>query len=122
MTAGAAPASAAKGRASFELAAASDGQLAARGELTFATARLARAQGLQALRKARGAVTIDCAAISQADSAGLAVLIDWLAQARRRGGTLHYRQLSLRLLELARISAVDGLLLQGVGGAGPSVA
>lgn len=100
--------------ASFEISSASSGRLTARGALTFATARRARTQGLAALRNASGGLTIDCAGISQVDSAGLAVLLDWLAAARRAGRPLRYEQLPEGLLGLARISAVDELLLKGI--------
>ncbi len=101
------------GQASFDLSAAAADRLVARGALTFATARRARAQGLQALRSRGAALTVDCAAISQADSAGLAVLLDWLAEARRTGSSLRYEQLPEDLLALARISAVDEMLRKG---------
>lgn len=104
----------APGGGSFEISAASSGRLTARGALTFATARGARAQGLSALRNASGALTLDCAAISQVDSAGLAVLLDWLAAARHAGRSLRYEQLPEGLLGLARISSVDEMLLKGI--------
>lgn len=100
--------------ASFEISASSPERVIARGELIFATARRARAQGLAVLRAAARNFTIDCAAIARADSAGLAVLLDWLAEARRAGRSLRYEQLPPELLGLARISAVDELLKAGV--------
>jgi len=108
----AAPALAAS--ASFELAGTSAQRCEARGALTFATARSARKQGLEALRGAGRELTIDCSAISQTDSAGLAVLLDWLAEARRLGSSLHLQQLPEGLLALARISALHDLLAKGV--------
>jgi ABC-type transporter Mla MlaB component len=42
------------------------------------------------------------------------VLLDWLAEARRAGKALHFERLPEDLLRLARISAVDGMLQQGV--------
>lgn len=100
--------------ASFELSSSSPDRCDARGALTFATARRARKQGLLALARAGTGLTIDCSAISHADSAGLAVLLDWLAQAKRSGRTLRLHQLPQGLLALARISAVDELLLKGL--------
>jgi len=86
----------------------------AAGPLVFATARRARAAGLAALRAARSALVIDCAALGPTDSAGLAVLLDWLAEARQAGCHLRFEHLPEDLLRLAHISAVDGLLQQGV--------
>jgi len=98
----------------FEFAVSSPERCTARGALTFATARRARTLGLDAQRAAAKSFVIDCGDISQADSAGLAVLLDWLAEARRAGKALHFERLPEGLLRLARISAVDGMLQQGV--------
>ena len=106
-------ASDAKGGA-FEFTVSSPERCAVRGALTFATARRARTLGLNAQRAAAKSFVIDCGDISQADSAGLAVLLDWLAEARRAGKALHFERLPEGLLRLARISAVDGMLQQGV--------
>ena len=102
------------GTESFELPLRSPERGEARGPLVFATARRARAAGLSALRGAAGALVIDCGALGQTDSAGLAVLLDWLAEARRAGRKLRFERLPEELLRLARISAVDGMLQQGV--------
>jgi phospholipid transport system transporter-binding protein len=99
----------------FELSATAPLEWRARGQLTFASARSARALGLSAVTgAAAGALEFDCAGISAADSAGLAVLIDWLAYARARGRTLRYRQLPAGIAALARISEVEELLARGV--------
>jgi phospholipid transport system transporter-binding protein len=102
-------------RGTFELSAASAGHLTARGALTFATARAARAAGAAALASAAaGALEIDCSGVSPADSAGLAVLLDWLAIAKSAGRSLAYLNLPQDLVALARISEVEGLLQRGV--------
>ena len=101
--------------ASFELAALADGRLAARGPLTFATARRARELGRHAIATAgTAALEIDCEGISATDSAGLAVLIDWLACARAARRTLQYRRLPEDLTALGRISELQELLERGV--------
>jgi phospholipid transport system transporter-binding protein len=99
----------------FELNAAAAGSWRAQGALTFASASRARELGLAALTGApAGALEFDCGAIAAADSAGLAVLIDWLGYARAHGRTLHYRQLPQGIAALARISEVEELLARGV--------
>jgi phospholipid transport system transporter-binding protein len=109
---GAAPADA------FRLVAAADGHYAAEGALTFATARRARALGGQLLLSGGGngatALEIDCRGITVSDSAGLAVLLDWLGAAKRRGRALRYTHLPADLTALARISEVEELLERGV--------
>ena len=99
----------------FELVAAEAGRLTAHGSLTFATARRACEQGVAALSAAAtGPVEIDCGAVNPADSAGLAVLLDWLAVARGTGRSLRYVNLPQDLEALARISEVQELLQHGV--------
>jgi phospholipid transport system transporter-binding protein len=98
----------------FEFTVRSEGQAEARGPLVFTTARRARAVGLAAVRAAGGPLVIDCVSLGPTDSAGLAVLLDWLAEARRAGRQLRFQHLPEDLLRLARISAVDGMLQQGV--------
>lgn len=98
----------------FELTMGSAERAEVRGSLVFATARRAREAGLAAVRGAASALVIDCGSLGQTDSAGLAVLLDWLAEARRAGRQLRFEHLPDNLLRLARISAVDGMLQQGV--------
>ncbi len=100
-----------QGGGSFELAASGDARLAARGPLTFATARAAREQGLAALARTRASgLEIDCSGITFSDSAGLAVLLDWLGAVRRAGRTLRYTHLPEDLVALGRISELEELL------------
>ena len=47
---------------------------------------------------------------ARADSAGLAVLLDWLAWGRRRSHRVSLENLPASLLAIAKISEVDGLL------------
>jgi phospholipid transport system transporter-binding protein len=99
----------------FEIVAAADGRAQVRGSLTFATARRAREAGLQKFRECSArACTVDCGGITTSDSAGLTVLLDWLALAKRDGRSLRYVNLPGDLLAIAKISEVDGLLQQGI--------
>jgi phospholipid transport system transporter-binding protein len=87
------------------------GRIVVTGELTFATARDARQLGVLVLESSRAErLVIDCAAVSRADSAGLAVLLDWLAWGRRKSRAVTLQNLPQSLVAIARISEVDGLL------------
>jgi len=87
------------------------GRVMVRGDLTFATARQAREIGVRALGGAgAGRILVDCAGVTRADSAGLAVLLDWLAWGRRHGREVTLENLPASLVAIARISEVDGLL------------
>lgn len=99
----------------FEMRADLAGHLTARGALTFATARRAWELGLKTLHATSAReVEVDCGGISAADSAGLAVLLDWLAAARRQGRSLRYVNLPSSLLSIAAVSDLDDLLRSGV--------
>jgi phospholipid transport system transporter-binding protein len=98
----------------FEIQADSGGHFTARGLLTFATARQAWERGLAALNAASAReLTVDCSGITVADSAGLAVLLDWLGALRREGRQLRYRHLPESLLAIAAISDLAELLRNG---------
>ncbi len=89
----------------------SSGRIVVTGELTFATARDARELGLKVLESSRAErLAIDCAAVTRADSAGLAALLDWLAWGRRKSRAVSLENLPASLLAIARISELDGLL------------
>ena len=101
--------------ADFRLTAAAPGSLRAQGPLTFASARRACELGVQALAQATdGKLEVDCGGITVSDSAGLAVLLEWLAVAQRTRRSLHYTGLPQGLAALARISDVQELLERGV--------
>jgi phospholipid transport system transporter-binding protein len=85
------------------------GTLRVSGAISFANA----GRALQHAPQAAGAGTplnVDLAALENADSATLAVLIAWTARARRRGATLRYQRVPTGLRNLARLCEVDALL------------
>ena len=87
------------------------GRVSVAGALTFATARVAREVGMRVLEASRAnPIVVDCAGVERADSAGLAVLLDWLAWGRRHARDVKLENLPASLVAIARISEVDGLL------------
>lgn len=66
-------------------------------------------QGNEQFARLSGA-QVDLAGVTATDSAGLALLIEWLRGARRRGQTLQFIKLPEQLSALARISEVESLL------------
>jgi phospholipid transport system transporter-binding protein len=98
----------------FTLSPGTGGEWRAAGALTFATASNARLLGLAAVRAASGAVLIDCGGVKRADSAGLAVVLDWFAAAKLAGRQLRLGAPPQDLLALARISELERLLTQGL--------
>jgi phospholipid transport system transporter-binding protein len=111
----AASAAAGAAPAAFEIAVTSPGRFAARGALTFANARRARSEGLHVLHTSSARdLEVDCSGIAHSDSAGLAVLLDWLAAMKKEGRPLCFTHLPPGLLAVARISGVEQMLQKGV--------
>jgi phospholipid transport system transporter-binding protein len=94
----------------FRIEPAGEGRLAASGELGFATAAAALPAGLALIGPGQ-AWTIDLAGVTAGDSAGLAVLVEWMSAARARGATVRYAGLPGQILAVARISDLERLLL-----------
>lgn len=91
------------------------GKIQVRGALTFATARRARAVGLKLLTDRAGpALEVNLSAVTASDSAGLAVLLDWLALAKRHGRAIRFTDLPAPIRAVAHISDTESLLTQGL--------
>jgi len=95
--------------AQFSIEADGPERLRACGELGFATAAEALRAGLALLAKG-GRCTVDLGGVSAADSAGLAVLVEWLAASAERGGSLTFEAAPAQLRAIARISDLEPLL------------
>ena len=81
----------------------------------FATAKAARESGLSAFNAANSReLQVDCSGITSSDSAGMTVLLDWLAIAKGAGRSMHFASLPEQVQALARISDVHELLEKGV--------
>jgi phospholipid transport system transporter-binding protein len=101
--------------APVQLRESSPGKFAASGALTFATARSARETGLAAFGATSSReIQVDCSGITAADSAGMTVLLDWLAFAKRSARSLRFGSLPEQVRAIARISDVQDLLEKGV--------
>lgn len=55
-------------------------------------------------------IDVDLAPVTESDSSGLALLIEWLRLARDAGKKIHFENLPEQIMALARISEVDDLL------------
>lgn len=86
-----------------------DGRIAVTGELVFATVGAARVQALRLFSQAR-AMRVDLGGVSKADSAGLALLIEWMREARRRHQNVHFEHIPDGLRVIAELSDVESLL------------
>ena len=79
--------------------------------LTFETARRVCEAGLACFaRDGSSLIVVDCAGVSQADSAGLAVVIEWRRWAHKHGRHLKFENLPAQITAIARLSEVSELL------------
>jgi len=92
-----------------EFARAADGSIHIKGQLTFdsVNAALAAGQGMFARKKR---LVIDLKGVEATDSAGLALLVEWVGEAKRAGCKLKLSHVPKQALALARISEVEKLL------------
>ena len=97
------------------LAPAGAGRFTLSGELGFDDAARLLAEGDRAFGSLQ-AVEVDLAGVTRADSAGLALLIEWALAAREAGRQLRYRNVPPAIASLAGISDVAELLSPDPGG------
>jgi phospholipid transport system transporter-binding protein len=79
------------------------------GVLHFTSVTALLKSGIEAIGNGRAAV-IDLSGVSDSDSAGLALLIEWLSIAKAGNRSLRYENIPAQLHQLARLSDVDDLL------------
>lgn len=89
-----------------------EGLIAVTGPMTFATAGTLLALGMPRFA-GQPALTVDLSDVTDVDSAGLALLIEWLRQARAEQRTVTFRGIPDKLLAIARLSGVEALLTGG---------
>jgi phospholipid transport system transporter-binding protein len=82
------------------------------GSLHFTTVAALLQPGTEAIGSGHAAV-VDLAGVSDSDSAGLALLIEWLSVAKAGSRGLKYENIPAQLHQLARLSEVDELLTAG---------
>jgi phospholipid transport system transporter-binding protein len=93
--------------ASFEVS--EGGRARVIGSLHFTTVSGLLAAGVAAIKGGRADV-IDLAGVTASDSAGLALLVEWLSVAKSAGRTLRFENIPSQLQQLARLSEVEELL------------
>lgn len=100
------------GRSEPRIVSAENGRVEVAGDLTFETVGNLRQRGAEVLR-GDGGVTLDLDKVTRADSAGLALLVEWLKQAKRNHTGLRVVNMPDQLLAIARMSKLDDILLAG---------
>jgi phospholipid transport system transporter-binding protein len=91
------------------------GRFRVRGALNFASAGQIERAARPLLGAAPEAV-VDLAGVGNADSAALALLLEWVDQARQSGRRIRFTGVPAAVLEIAKVSnVVDLLPLAGTG-------
>ncbi len=89
---------------------AGDGGCRVEGELTFDTVTSVLMQSEPAFRSGEGELAIDLSGVTRADSAGLALLMEWIRRAKGAKREVRFRQIPEQMLAIARTSDMDSLL------------
>jgi phospholipid transport system transporter-binding protein len=90
---------------------AAPGRIVVSSPLTFATARRVCEVGLRRIsRDGSPLIVVDLAGVLNADSAGLAVLIEWRRRAWLQGQRLNFTNLPAQVTAIAKLSEVSELL------------
>lgn len=79
------------------------------GELSFATVPVLLNQG-DTVFNGRGQVILDLERVSRADSAGLALLVEWVRRARRGHVPLIIRNMTPQLQAMAKVTGLEQVL------------
>lgn len=87
------------------------GQWRLRGELSFDT--VSELAGRAEELFVEDSVQIDLGEVERADSAGVALLVQWMSEARRRGAAIRYLNIPSQMLAIARVSSLDQILPLG---------
>jgi phospholipid transport system transporter-binding protein len=86
------------------------GRFAVRGEMDFDTVAPLWREASERFRE-QPFLHIDLGGVKRADSAGVALLVEWLREARSRGQDLQFVSIPPQMLTIIRIADLDGLLL-----------
>jgi phospholipid transport system transporter-binding protein len=101
----------------FELKDLGEGQFALNGEMTFETAERILVASEEPFEQ-HTRIEVDLAGVTRADSAGLALLLEWITWANHTVREIRFLSMPERILAIARTTEVDQLLKRGERWAG----
>jgi phospholipid transport system transporter-binding protein len=82
------------------------------GELSFQTAATALEKSKAVFSK-HSIIEIDLAGVTRADSAGLALMLEWVNRARNNAHDLRFTNIPAQIISIAEISEVEDMLYRG---------
>mgnify|MGYP002713005404 CR=1 FL=1 len=86
------------------------GDFRAVGELTFETVPEVWERSRGMFEAGAAEIGVEFSGVTWADSAGLALLIEWVRSAREAGVALRFRDIPEQMLAIARVSGVEDIL------------
>jgi len=89
--------------------AARNGRLVVRGTVTFTTVPRLYEQS-RSLFRGDADMVVDLRGVERADSAGLALLVEWMREARRNERSVRFVNMPHQMLAIARVSSLDQVL------------
>lgn len=98
--------------AEFALEDRGDGRFAISGEMTFDTAERILKESEEPF-EAHTQLEIDLSAVTRSDSAGLALLLEWVTWANHTVREIRFKGMPERVMAIARTTEVDKLLTRG---------
>jgi len=93
----------------FDLQDQGEGRFALSGDMSFETANQIL-KSSESLFRQHAALEIDLSGVGKADSAGLALMLEWKAQAGQCGASIQFIGIPKSLLAVARTSEVSDLI------------
>ncbi len=103
--------------ADFSLEDLGDGQFALTGEMTFDTAERILVASEEPFEN-HTRIEVDLSGVTRSDSAGLALLLEWVTWANHTVREIRFRDMPERVLAIARTTEVEELLTRGERWAG----
>lgn len=91
------------------LAPAGDGRWTVSGALDFNSVEGLLAQARSIMRR-DGDAEIDLEGVTRADSAGLALLVEWLRESERRGASIRFVNVPEQMKQIARVCGLEDIL------------
>ena len=101
----------------FELRELGNGRFALEGEMSFETAERVLAAS-EKLFEPHTRIEVDLSGVTRTDSAGLALLLEWVTWANHTVREIRYSGMPEKIIAIARTTEVDPLLTRGERWAG----
>ena len=95
--------------ADARLEAVAAGRLKLVGDLSFRSVPRLLEASLDMIREVPE-ITVDLADVERSDSAGVALLVQWMREVRSQGKSITYLNIPSQMLAIARVSSLDAVL------------